>query len=96
MASTQIRVNDRPFYVSVQARRGNGYNLMFHEKYEWFGRTWGYRGVNKNFATKERDEVYDWFKKMVEQNTPSDETGEELLEEVISQLEEEFDSVEQA
>lgn len=90
-----LRVAGRPFYVKVSAYRNKtGYSCHFHEKHEFFGRTWGYVASNKNFATKERDEVYDWFKTMVENNTPGNESGEQVLEGVISQLEDEFEQVE--
>lgn len=95
MASTNIEVAGRPFYVKVAAlKNSSGYRCYFHEKQEAFGRTWGFIGHNKNFATKEREDVYGWFKEMVEDNTPAEESGAQVLEEVISQLEEDFTAVE--
>lgn len=97
MSSTHIRVGGRLFYVKVAAlQNSNKYHCMFHEKYEWLGRSWGFRPVNKNGATKERDEVYDWFKSMVEDNLPQDESGDEVLDSVVEQLTDEYDRVERA
>jgi hypothetical protein len=89
-----IRVSGRPFYVNVSAHQdSSGYRCYFHEKVEFLGRTWGY-SMNKNFSSQERKDVYDWFKEMVEKHTPADESGEEVLEKVVSRLEEDFEQVE--
>lgn len=90
-----IRVDGRPFYVRVSPLNDrNEYVCYFHEKYEWRGRTWGYRGVNKNRARLERGEIYEWFMTMVENNIPQDESGEQVLNEVVRQLEDDYSEVE--
>jgi len=94
MAKTMIRVAGRPFHINVAALSNSSkYRCQFHEKHEWLGRTWGFVGSNKNYANKERGEIYDWFKEMVEKHTPADESGAQVLEEVVSQLEEDFEEV---
>lgn len=95
MSSTLIRVDGRPFYVALYALQAKSeYVCHFHEKYETFGRVWGYRTWNKNTARKERDEIYDWFKTMVENNLPQDESDTAVLREVIEKLDSEFEEVE--
>ena len=93
MAENTVVIDDRVFYISISSMTGQStYKCMFHEKYMLFGRAVAFSS-NKNFATKEAGEIYDWFHKMVENNTPHEKSDEVLLEEVIEQLTEEFDQV---
>lgn len=93
MTSTLIRVAGRPFHLKVVAcRNSDDYYCQFHEKHETFGRVWGFH--NKHFARNKRDDVYGWFKEMVEGHIPQEESGAQVLEEVVSQLEDEFEQVE--
>jgi hypothetical protein len=93
--TTILRIAGRPFEVDVkELNNSKGYMCYFNEKNETFGLLWGYEPSNKNNSWNVREDVYDWFKGMVEKNTPADESGEQVLEEVVNQLEEEFDQVE--
>jgi len=93
-ASAIIRVAGRPFHIKVVAcHNDSDYYCQFHEKHEVLGRVVGFH--NKNFARNNREDVYGWFKEMTEKHIPQDDSGAQVLNKVVRQLEDEFEQVEQ-
>jgi len=94
MASTKIRVDGRLFKVRVDAfEHRSTYKCYFLEVRENKYLPNRYVTFNKNRAHKERDDIYDWFKEMVEENLPQ-EDEREVLREVVDGLSDEYEGVE--
>lgn len=95
MASTKIVIAGRHFEIGVyRLKNSTEYRCHFHEKTVWLGREWGYNTTNKNGTTEEREDIYDWFKEMVEATIPQDADGDEVLGTVVEKLTDEFEEVE--